>query len=92
MIINTNKITTYEFSFTNQDIEALKRVNELFESIDSELTEEGNPDYIVDSDGRICIDVKVFGETCETIINLLNFHRWEACQGLCPIYYYTLNV
>lgn len=79
MIINTNKITTYEFSFTNQDIEALKRVNELFESIDSELTEEGNPDFIVDSEsGRTCIDVKVFGETCETIINLLNFHRWEA--------------
>ena len=41
MTINTNKITTYEFSFTNQDIEALKRVNELFESIDSELIEEG---------------------------------------------------
>ena len=79
MIINTNKIITYEFSFTNQDIEALKRVHELFESINSELTEEGNPDFIVDSEnGRTCIDVKVFYETCETIINLLNFHKWEA--------------
>ena len=79
MTINTNKITTYKFSFTNQDIEALKRVHELFESINSELTEEGNPDFIVDSEnGRICIDVDVFGEACETIINLLNFHKWEA--------------
>lgn len=79
MTINTDRVITYEFSFTNQDIEALKRVNELFESIDSELTEEGNPDFIVDSEsGRTCIDVKVFGEACETIINLLNFHKWEA--------------
>ena len=79
MIINTNKITTYEFSFTNQDIEALKRVNELFESIVSELTEEGNPDFIVDSeDGRIAIDADVFSATCETITNLLNFKKWEA--------------
>ena len=80
MTINTNKITTYKFSFTNQDIEALKRVHELFESIVSELTEEGNPDFIVDSEnGRTCIDVKVFYETCVTIIDLLNFHEWEAC-------------
>lgn len=79
MTINTDRIITYEFSFTDQDIEALKRVNELFESIDSELTEEGNPDFIVDSEnGGTCIDVKVFCETCETIINLLNFHKWEA--------------
>lgn len=79
MTINTDRIITYEFSFTNQDIEALKRVHELFESINSELTEEGNPDFIVDSEnGRICIDVDVFGEACETIINLLNFHKWEA--------------
>ena len=79
MTINTNKITTYEFSFTNQDIEALKRVHELFESIDSELTEEGNPDFIVDSEnGEIAIDVDVFSATCETITNLLNFERWEA--------------
>lgn len=79
MTISTNRIITYEFSFTNQDIEALKRVSELFESIDSVLTEEGNPDFIVDSEnGRTAIDVKVFGETCETIINLLNFHKWEA--------------
>ena len=79
MTINTNRIITYEFSFTNQDIEALKRVNELFEFIDSKLTEEGNPDFIVDSEtGRTAIDVKVFGETCETIISLLNFHKWEA--------------
>ena len=79
MTINTNKVTTYKFYFTNHDIEALERVHELFESIDSELTEEGNPDFIVDSDGRFCIDVKVFEKTCETIINLLNFHRWETC-------------
>ena len=79
MTINTNKIITYEFSFTNQDIEALKRVYELFDSIDSELTEEGNPDCIVDSeDGRIAIDVDVFSATCETITNLLNFKKWEA--------------
>ena len=79
MTINTNKVTTYEFSFADHDIEALKKVYELFESIDSELTEEGNPDFIVDSEsGRTCIDVEVFGETCETIINLLNFHKWEA--------------
>ena len=79
MTINTNKITTYEFSFTNQDIEALKRVHEHFESINSELTEEGNPDFIVDSEnGRTCIDVDVFSATCETIIDLLSFKRWEA--------------
>ena len=79
MTINTEKITTYNLSFTNQDIEALKRVHELFESIDSELTEEGNPDFIVDSKtGRTVIDAKVFEEACETIINLLNFERWEA--------------
>ena len=79
MTINTEKVTTYEFSFTNQDIEALKRVYELFDSIDSELTEEGNPDFIVDSeDGRIAIDVDVFSATCETITNLLNFKKWEA--------------
>ena len=79
MTINTDKIITYEFSFTNQDIEALKRVYELFDSIDSELTEEGNPDFIVDSeDGRIAIDVDVFSATCETITNLLNFKKWEA--------------
>ena len=79
MTINTEKVTTYEFSFTNQDIEALKRVHELFDSIDSELTEEGNPDFIVDSeDGRIAIDADVFSATCETIINLLNFKKWEA--------------
>ena len=43
------------------------------------ITEEGNPDFIVDSEnGRTAIDVKVFGETCETIISLLNFHKWEA--------------
>ena len=79
MTINTNKITTYKFSFTNQDIEALKRVHELFESIDSELTEEGNPDFIVDSEnGEIAIDVDVFSATCETITNLFNFERWEA--------------
>ena len=79
MTINTDKIITYEFSFTNQDIEALKRVYELFKSIDSELAEEGNPDFIVDSEnGTTVIDAKVFGEACETIINLLNFHRWEA--------------
>lgn len=77
--INTNKVTTYEFSFTNQDIEALKRVHELFESIDNGLAEEGNPDFIVDSEnGRTAIDVKVFGETCETITNLLYFEKWEA--------------
>lgn len=79
MIINTNKIITYKFSFTNQDIEALKRVNELFESIDSVLTEEGNPDFIVDSEnGEIAIDIDVFSATCETITNLLNFERWES--------------
>ena len=79
MTINTEKVTTYEFSFTNQDIEALKRVHELFESINSELTEEGNPDFIVDSEnGRTYIDVDVFSATCETIINLLNFKKWEA--------------
>ena len=79
MTINTNKITTYKFSFTNQDIEALKRVNELFESIDSVLTEEGNPDFIVDSEnGEIAIDVDIFSAICETITNLLNFERWEA--------------
>ena len=79
MTINNNKVTTYEFSFTNQDIEALKRVYELFKSIDSVLTEEGNPDFIVDSeDGRIAIDVDVFSSTCETFINLFNFERWEA--------------
>ena len=79
MTINTEKVTTYNFSFTNQDIEALKRVYELFDSIDSELTEEGNPDFIVDSeDGRIAIDVDVFSATCETITNLLNFKKWEA--------------
>ena len=80
MTINTDKIITYEFSFTDQDIEALKRVHELFESIDNGLAEEGNPDFIVDSEnGRTAIDVEVFGETCETITNLLNFERWEAC-------------
>ena len=79
MTINTNKITTYKFSFTNQDIEALKRVHELFESIDSILTEEGNPDFIVDSEnGEIAIDVDIFSAICETITNLLNFERWEA--------------
>ena len=79
MTINTNKITTYKFSFTNQDIEALKRVNELFESIDSVLTEEGNPDFIVDSEnGEIAIDVDIFSAICETITNLLNFERWET--------------
>ena len=68
-----------KFSFTNQDIEALKRVNELFESIDSILTEEGNPDFIVDSEnGEIAIDVDIFSAICETITNLLNFERWEA--------------
>ena len=79
MTINTNKITTYKFSFTNQDIEALKRVNELFESIDSVLTEEGNPDFIVDSEnGEIAINVDIFSAICETITNLLNFERWET--------------
>lgn len=79
MTINTDRIITYEFSFTNQEIEALKKVHELFESINSELAEEGNPDFIVDSEnGKTCIDVDVFSETCETIINLLNFERWEA--------------
>ena len=78
MTINTDKIITYEFSFTDQDIEALKRVYELFESIDSELTEEGNPDYIVDSENKTGIDVSIFSKTCETITNLLNFERWEA--------------
>lgn len=78
MIINTNKIITYEFSFTNQDIEALKRVHELFESIDSELTEEGNPDFIFDSENKTGIDVSIFGKTCETIDDLLNFERWES--------------
>ena len=78
MTINTNRIITYEFSFTNQDIEALKRVHELFESIDSELTEEGNPDFIVDSENKTGIDVSIFGKTCEVITNLLNFETWEA--------------
>ena len=78
MTINTDRIITYEFSFTNQEIEALKKVHELFEFIDSELTEEGNPDFIVDSENKTSIDVSIFGETCETIINLLNFERWEA--------------
>ena len=78
MTINTDRIITYEFSFTNQDIEALKRVRELFESIDSELTEEGNPDFIVDSENKTGIDVSIFGKTCETITNLLNFEKWEA--------------
>ena len=50
MTINTDRIITYEFSFTNQEIEALKKVHELFESINSELAEEGNPDFIVDSE------------------------------------------
>ena len=78
MTINTDKIITYEFSFTNQDIEALKRVRELFEYIDSELTEEGNPDYIVDSEDKTGVDVSIFSKTCETITNLLNFEKWEA--------------
>ena len=78
MTINTDKIITYEFSFTDQDIEALKKVYELFESIDSELTEEGNPDFIVDSENKTGIDVSIFSKTCETIKNLLNFERWEA--------------
>lgn len=78
MTINTDRIITYEFSFTNQEIEALKKVYELFESIDSELTEEGNPDFIVDSENKTGIDVSIFGKTCETITNLLNFERWEA--------------
>ena len=78
MTINTDRIITYEFSFTNQDIEALKRVRELFEYIDSELTEEGNPDFIVDSENKTGIDVSIFGKTCETITNLLNFEKWEA--------------
>lgn len=78
MTINTDRIITYEFSFTNQEIEALKKVYELFESIDSELTEEGNPDFIVDSENKTGIDVSIFGKTCETITNLLNFEKWEA--------------
>ena len=78
MTINTDRIITYEFSFTNQEIEALKKVYELFESIDSELTEEGNPDFIVDSENKTGIDVSIFGKTCETITNLLNFEIWEA--------------
>ena len=78
MTINTDRIITYEFSFTNQEIEALKKVYELFESIDSELTEEGNPDFIVDSENKTGIDVNIFGKTCETITNLLNFEKWEA--------------
>ena len=78
MTIDTDKIITYEFSFTNQDIEALKKVHELFESIDSELTEEGNPDFIVDSENKTGIDVSIFGKACEVITNLLNFERWEA--------------
>ena len=78
MTINTDKIITYEFSFTDQDIEALKKVYELFESIDSELTEEGNPDFIVDCENKTGIDVSIFSKTCETITNLLNFERWEA--------------
>ena len=78
MTINTDKIITYEFSFTNQDIEALKRVRELFEYIDSELTEEGNPDFIVDPENKTDISVSIFSKTCETITNLLNSERWEA--------------
>ena len=78
MTINTDRIITYEFSFTNQEIESLKKVYELFESIDSELTEEGNPDFIVDSENKTGIDVSIFGKTCETITNLLNFEKWEA--------------
>ena len=78
MTINTDRIITYEFSFTNQEIETLKKVHELFEFIDSELTEEGNPDFIVDSENKTSIDVSIFSKTCETIINLLNFERWEA--------------
>ena len=78
MTINTDRIITYEFSFTNQEIEALKKIYELFESIDSELTEEGNPDFIVDSENKTGIDVSIFGKTCETITNLLNFEKWEA--------------
>ena len=78
MTINTDRIITYEFSFTNQEIEALKKVYELFESIDSELTEEGNPDFIVDSENKTGINVSIFGKTCETITNLLNFEKWEA--------------
>lgn len=78
MTINTDRIITYEFSFTSQEIEALKKVYELFESIDSELTEEGNPDFIVDSENKTGIDVSIFGKTCETITNLLNFEKWEA--------------
>lgn len=78
MTINTDRIITYEFSFTNQEIEALKKVYKLFESIDSELTEEGNPDFIVDSENKTGIDVSIFGKTCETITNLLNFEKWEA--------------
>ena len=78
MTINTDRIITYEFSFTNQEIEALKKVYELFESIDSELTEEGNPDFIVDSENKTGIDVSIFGKTCETITNLLNFEKWET--------------
>ena len=78
MTINTDRIIAYEFSFTNQEIEALKKVHELFEFIDSELTEEGNPDFIVDSENKTSIDVSIFSKTCETIINLLNFERWEA--------------
>lgn len=73
MTINTEKVTTYEFSFTNQDIEALKGVYELFEYIDSELTKEGNPDHIIDSDNKTRIDVSIFSKTCKTIKDLLDF-------------------
>lgn len=73
MTINTEKVTTYEFSFTNQDIEALKRVYELFKYIDRKLTEEESTDFIVDSENKTRIDVSIFSKTCETITNLLDF-------------------
>ena len=69
---NTNKVTTYEFSFTDQDIEALKRVYELFESIDNEII----PNFI-EVPEKAGIDVNVFSQACETITNLLNFHTWK---------------
>ena len=78
MTINTDKIITYEFSFTDQDIDALKKVRELFKFIDSELTEEGNPHFIVDSENKTGIEVSIFSKAYKTITNLLNFEKWEA--------------
>ena len=78
MTINTNKITTYKFSFTNQDIEALKKLvlEDYATEYDNKIKSEAVKECLAKVKNYIKTHCNPYGKPdfdYDTSIKILNF-------------------